>query len=318
MNQFQVTPPEKFTFKSDDWPKWIKRFDRFHIASGLETQADENQVNSLIYTMGKEAEDILVSLHLSPVCRTKKMHEVNVATVTEPDTDDGYEVAFLGSMTADAGDSPWMTEVKMDNHNTVFKIDTGADVTAVPETLYTQGQFSTLERATLVLKGPGRVPLKVKGKFTATLSKRNKTTKEDIYVVEGLSTPLLSRPAATALQLVARLEDVSLDSKETIKQEFPKLFSGLGKMEEIATADVLSRLPVDSTTEGLREEEINLYADSVIASLPATEKRLREIQTHQVNDDILRQVKQYCVEGWPDKFSIGRVFQPYLPFSAEL
>ncbi|KAJ8387615.1 hypothetical protein AAFF_G00151650 [Aldrovandia affinis] len=32
----------------------------------------------------------------------------------------------------------------------------------------------------------------------------------DVYVVEGLSTPLLSRPAATALQLVARLEDVSL------------------------------------------------------------------------------------------------------------
>ncbi|KAJ8405643.1 hypothetical protein AAFF_G00316230 [Aldrovandia affinis] len=119
----------------------------------------------------------------------------------------------------------------MDNHNTVFKIDTGADVTAVPEALYTQGQFSTLERATLVLKGPGRVPLKVKGKFIATLSKRNKTTKEDVYVMEALSTPLLSRPAATALQLVARLEDVGLDSKETIKQEFPKLFSGLGKME---------------------------------------------------------------------------------------
>lgn len=32
----------------------------------METQADENQVNALIYTMGEEAEDILVSLHLSP------------------------------------------------------------------------------------------------------------------------------------------------------------------------------------------------------------------------------------------------------------
>ncbi len=35
-------------------------------ASGfLETQAEENQVNALIYTMGEEAEDILTSLHLS-------------------------------------------------------------------------------------------------------------------------------------------------------------------------------------------------------------------------------------------------------------
>ncbi len=65
MSQLQVSPPEKFSFKADDWPKWIKHFERFRIASGLETQAEENQVNALIYTMGEEAEDILTSLHLS-------------------------------------------------------------------------------------------------------------------------------------------------------------------------------------------------------------------------------------------------------------
>ncbi|KAJ8389952.1 hypothetical protein AAFF_G00112370 [Aldrovandia affinis] len=282
MNQFQVTPPEKFTFKLDDWPKWIKRSDRFRIASGLETQADENQINALIYTMGEKAEDILVSLHLSPEeaseydtvkgkldahfvarrnviferakfnqwqqemgesadcfitalhclakhCGYGTLHDEMVrdrlvvglrdrrlSEQLQMDPELTLQKAVTRAkqmMTADAGDRPWMTEVKMDNHNTVFKIDTGADVTAVPETLYTQGQFSTLVRATLVLKGPGRVPLKVKGNL------------------EGLSTPLLSQPAATALQLVARLEDFSLNSKETIKQEFPKLFSGLGKME---------------------------------------------------------------------------------------
>ncbi|KAI3373366.1 hypothetical protein L3Q82_006673 [Scortum barcoo] len=419
MAQFQVAPPEKFTFKTEDWPKWIKRFDRFRIASGLETQVDENQVNALIYTMGEEAEDILVSLHLSPedaseyatvkekldahfvarrnviferakfnqrqqetgesafdcfitalhclaehceyrdlhdemvrdrlvvglrdkrlseqlqmdpeltlekavirvkqseqvkkqqemlktnfksditntqldnvhaqqrggtrpkqaktqprqtykkaqdrqckrcgcgdtgghtlqqcpareatcnhcrkkghyarVCRTKKLHEVNVASATE--NVDDYEVAFLGSLITDSGSSPWLTEIKMDNHETVFKIDTGADVSAVPETLYGQGQFSRLERAKIILKGPGRTTLKVKGKFTATLRRGNRMLKEDIYVVRGLCIPLLSRPAATALQLVARLDNISLDSTEIVKQEFPKLFSGLGKME---------------------------------------------------------------------------------------
>lgn len=66
MAQYQVKPPEKFSFKAEDWTKWIKRFERFRIASGLETQADENQVNALIYGMGEEAEDILVSLHLTP------------------------------------------------------------------------------------------------------------------------------------------------------------------------------------------------------------------------------------------------------------
>ena len=39
-----------------------------------------------------------------------------------------------------------------------------------------------------------------------------------------------------------------------------------------------------NTTEGMHEDEINLYGDSVLASLPATERRLEEIQTHQDND----------------------------------
>lgn len=104
-------------------------------------------------------------------------------------------------------------------------------MSAVPDTLYARGQFSRLERPDRILKGPGRTTLAVKGKFTATLTKRNLTVNEDVYVVEGLTTPLLTRPAAIALMLVARLDNICLDSTEVIIQEFPKLFSGLGKME---------------------------------------------------------------------------------------
>lgn len=60
----------------------------------------------------------------------------------------------------------------------MFKIDTGAVASAVLEALYTQSQFA--QRAKKALMGPGRTPLKVKGLFTATLRKRNKTTIEDI------------------------------------------------------------------------------------------------------------------------------------------
>lgn len=42
----------------------MKRFERFHFVSGLATQANENQVKTLIYKKGVEAEDVLVSLHL--------------------------------------------------------------------------------------------------------------------------------------------------------------------------------------------------------------------------------------------------------------
>lgn len=166
------------------------------------------------------------------MCKTKKRQGVNVATVAEYCDDNSDEdVAFLGSVSENAEASPWMTEVKVDNHKTMFKIDTGADVTAVPEQLYVQGQFRKLVRATKILYGPGGIPLKLKGKFAATLSNSKHSTREEVYVVEGLCTPLLSGAAAMTLQLVTRVNNISLDSTETVKREFPKLFSGLGKME---------------------------------------------------------------------------------------
>ena len=67
--------------------------------------------------------------------------------------------------------------------------------------------------------------------------------------------------------------------------------------KDIATVVVLSRVPVNSTTEGLQEEEINPYVDSA-----CYREDVREIQTHQDKDDILDPTaKKYSVEGWPDK-----------------
>ncbi len=61
-----ATSPQKFNFsKPEEWPKWSKRFERFRVVSGLELLPEENQVNTLIYTMGDEAEDILTSLRLT-------------------------------------------------------------------------------------------------------------------------------------------------------------------------------------------------------------------------------------------------------------
>ena len=83
------------------------------------------------------------------------MHEVNVEMISQNSSSD--EIAFLGSLSSDSSD-PWMTEVKIDNFNTVFKIDTGADVTAVPTNVYEKRQFSELQQTRKVLMGPGRSP----------------------------------------------------------------------------------------------------------------------------------------------------------------
>ena len=61
---YQVTPPSKFSFKTVDWTRWIRRFERFRMATELDKKDEGRQVNTLIYTMGDEADDILLSFIL--------------------------------------------------------------------------------------------------------------------------------------------------------------------------------------------------------------------------------------------------------------
>uniref|UniRef100_A0AAV2J638 Uncharacterized protein n=1 Tax=Knipowitschia caucasica TaxID=637954 RepID=A0AAV2J638_KNICA len=43
----QLAAPGKFDFtKVTEWPRWLKRFERYRIASGLDKQSQEFQVNS--------------------------------------------------------------------------------------------------------------------------------------------------------------------------------------------------------------------------------------------------------------------------------
>ena len=61
----QVPLPEEFSFKPEDWPRWIKRFERFRKPTGLYQKDGENQVNTLIYAMGEEADGIVISFGLT-------------------------------------------------------------------------------------------------------------------------------------------------------------------------------------------------------------------------------------------------------------
>lgn len=55
-----ISPPENFDFSDfGSWPNCIRRFERFRIAAGISERSQEYQVNSLIYTMGDKADDIM-------------------------------------------------------------------------------------------------------------------------------------------------------------------------------------------------------------------------------------------------------------------
>lgn len=57
--------PESFTFsRPKEWTKWIRRFERFRVASGLAQKDEEVQTNMLIHAMGDQADNILRSFGL--------------------------------------------------------------------------------------------------------------------------------------------------------------------------------------------------------------------------------------------------------------
>ena len=64
---YQVSMPEPFCFsRPEEWVKWVRRFERFRMASGLAlSEEDRPQVNALIYAMGDEGDEILRSFTLS-------------------------------------------------------------------------------------------------------------------------------------------------------------------------------------------------------------------------------------------------------------
>ena len=113
-----------------------------------------------------------------------------------------------------------------------FKIDTGADVTALPETVYDTVRDGPLQKPNRVLRGPSKQILKVKGFIVAKLAVDHRETEEKIYIVNGLQQPLVGRPAIQSLNLVSRIEVVQTSSEqERIIHKFPELFTGLGSMK---------------------------------------------------------------------------------------
>ena len=65
----QIPLPRKFEEANspqaaDAWPKWLRRFDRYRVASGLNSKSQTEQVSTLLYAMGDSANDILQTLRL--------------------------------------------------------------------------------------------------------------------------------------------------------------------------------------------------------------------------------------------------------------
>ena len=85
----------------------------------------------------------------------------------------------------------WTVDLTVNNIPIKFKIDTGADVTAIPPKEFSKLKGTILTQASKVLHGPAKHPLKVSGQFTGKLSYKQVTIHDEIFVVDGLQQPSL-------------------------------------------------------------------------------------------------------------------------------
>ena len=93
------------------------------------------------------------------MCRTKILHNVEQDNPT-------LDSFYLDTIHDTEDSTSWMTEVKVNSIAVTFKVDTGAEVTAISEdTLQTLGQLK-VNKPDKKLCGPNGVPLALRGSLT--------------------------------------------------------------------------------------------------------------------------------------------------------
>ena len=63
--------------QADMWPKWLRHFERYRIASGLQDKSNQEQVGTFLYAMGDCADDIVKTLSINET--TASFDEVKTA-----------------------------------------------------------------------------------------------------------------------------------------------------------------------------------------------------------------------------------------------
>ncbi|XP_070394696.1 uncharacterized protein [Dermacentor albipictus] len=157
--------------------------------------------------------------HFEKACRKKRRADGNLDDIAEADK-------FLGTVERSANTpSEHFVTVLINDHKLRMKVDTGAEVTVVGQ------NFPLLPRSLDKagdLKGPNSASIRTIGKFDAEVAWKDNRSRQTIYIVHNLRTPLLGLPAIKALGIVRFLDDLA--TADDIVSRYPKVFQGTGSI----------------------------------------------------------------------------------------
>jgi len=164
--------------------------------------------------------------HYKAMCRSGG---ADVNALDDSDDSDTFLGVISSPEINSIGTDPWKIPIAVNGTEVLFKVDTGADVSVIPESEVKKLKV-TMNVTKKVLTGPCKSQLNVCGSFRAKLNTGNKTAEQVIYVVKGLRFPLLGRPAIEALNIVSVVHQVQM-SADDLYERFPQVFEGLGKLD---------------------------------------------------------------------------------------
>ena len=98
----------------------------------------------------------------------------------------------------------WNVQLQVNGKDVCFKIDTGAEVSAISKDVFEAIGRPSLQKPTKILCGPDKTPLDVLGCATVQLSYKQLSIKHHMYVIQRLSNNLLGLPAITALNILVK------------------------------------------------------------------------------------------------------------------
>lgn len=182
--------------------------------------------------------------HFAKVCRTKikknwnhkKIHQLeareNASSVVESTPD---ESLYVYSVTSEKT-KQWTKILQVENKEITFKVDTGAETSILPLSLYKELNTpdNSLMQTDVVLVAYGGQEIKPIGLAKLNCSLEGKTHKIDFYVVDMKATPLFGFTAIMQIGLIQNIDCTGVDkaifaNKNVVQQRYKDLFEGLGE-----------------------------------------------------------------------------------------
>ncbi|XP_064469571.1 uncharacterized protein K02A2.6-like [Ornithodoros turicata] len=166
--------------------------------------------------------------HFSHVCKSRSKYQV--AEITQ-DSDSDENVFAVATVSSTSKQNTPQVALTVNGTTLMFTIDTGASVSVISRDTFCQlrGKPEIKKSNTRVYAFGSQQPLPIIGKICATLSYKDKTSTEDIFIIEKSVSSILSFTAATNLDLIKVAYTV--DKSQSPLVQFPSICSGVGKLK---------------------------------------------------------------------------------------